>query len=74
MNIEDRDDLPIRATFEEEISGAYWHYHLAAVPHIGDTVTIGAAPKGVRHVVKRIDHQVGGASHRIVIVVATQAG
>lgn len=73
MNIDDRDDLPIRATFEEEVSGAYWHCHLAAVPHVGDTVTIGAAPKGVRHVVMRIDHHVGGASHHISIVIATQA-
>nr|WP_295468867.1 hypothetical protein [Mesorhizobium sp.] len=70
MNIEDGHDLPLRATFEEEGGTPYWHHHLAALPHVGDTVILGSAPKGIRHVVRRIDHHVGGASHRIVISVA----
>lgn len=73
MNIEDGYDLPIRATFEEEGGTPYWHCNLAALPHVGDTVIIGSAPKGVRHVVRSIDHHVGGASHRIVIIVAQAA-
>lgn len=70
MNIEDGDSLPIHVTFEEEDSESYWHCQLAVLPHIGDTIVIGAAPKGVRHIVKRVDHHVGGASHRIVILIA----
>lgn len=72
MNIEDGDELPIRVAFEEEGGEPYWHYQLAALPHVGNMVIIGAAPKGVRHVVRRIDHHVGGASHRIVIIVARE--
>lgn len=70
MTIEDGDQLPIRACFEEDGGDPYWYCQLAALPHAGDTVTIDAAPQGVRHIVRRIDHHVGGASHRIVIVVA----
>ena len=70
MNIEDGDELPIQVTFEEPGGEPYWHYRLAALPHVGDTVVIAAAPKGGRHIVRRIDHHVGGASHRIVIVAA----
>lgn len=70
MNIEDGDDLPIQVTFQEEDGEPYWHYQLAALPHVGHTVVIGAAPKGVRHIVRSIDHHVGGGSHRIVIIVA----
>lgn len=73
MNIEDGDELPIRVTFEDEGGDLYWHYRMAVVPHVGDTVIIGAAPKGIRHVARRIDHHVGGASHRIVVVVARVA-
>lgn len=70
MNIEDDDELPIRVTFEEEGGDPYWHYQLAALPNVGDTVVIGAAPKDVRHIVRRICHHVGSASHRIVVIVA----
>ncbi len=70
MNMEDGDELPLSVTFEEEGGGSYWYYRVAALPHPGDTVIIGAAPQGTRHVVRRIDHHVGGASHRMVIVVA----
>ncbi|CAM5291637.1 hypothetical protein ATER59S_00551 [Aquamicrobium terrae] len=70
MTIEDGDELPIHARFEESDGDPYWYCRLAALPHAGDTVTIDAAPQGVRHIVTRIDHHVGGASHRIVIVVA----
>lgn len=70
MNIEDGDELPIQVAFEEENDGSYWYCQLAALPAVGDTVIIGSAPKGVRHVVKRTEHHVGGARHRIVIIVA----
>lgn len=70
MNIEDGYDLPLRVTLQEEGGTPYWHHHLAVLPHVGDTVIIGSAPKGVSHVVRRIDHLIGGASHRIVIIVA----
>lgn len=73
MNIEDGYDLPLRVTFEEEGGDPFWHCHLAVLPHVGDTVIIGSAPKGVRHVVRGIHHHVGAASHRIVIAVSRAA-
>jgi hypothetical protein len=73
MNIEDGDELPIRVRFEEDGGDPYWYCRLAALPHAGDTVIVDAAPHGVRHIVTRIEHRVGGASHRIVIVVAREA-
>ena len=59
MNIEDGYDLPLRVTFQEEGKTPYWPHHLAALPHVGDTIILGSAPKGIRHVVRRIDHHVG---------------
>lgn len=69
MNVEDGYDLPLRVTFEEEGGDPYWHYNLAVLPHVGDRIILGSAPKGVKHIVCAIDHHVGAASHRIVIAV-----
>lgn len=46
MNIEDGHDLPLRVTFQEEGGTPYWRHHLAALPHVGDTIILGSAPKG----------------------------